>query len=165
MRNLLLSVCLLIGIASYAQEIHQMSHDEAMEEFQKMIAQSEVNTGGLQELRYYIETSDVNLNDYIYIGKLLQIAPQYTQSLLETARQISFSPRESNLYHDLIELPLLDLARAHTSEISALMKEALRSRNHESDEVIQKKIDALVGQCHYKEIENFIAEQATASKD
>ncbi|WP_139262898.1 hypothetical protein [Flammeovirga pacifica] len=165
MKHLLLSVFLFIGFKSFAQEIHQLTHDEAITAFEKMMAESEVNTGGLQELKYYIETSDDNLDDYIYIGKLLQLAPRYTQTLLETARQISFSPRESNLYHNLIELPLLDLAQAHTSEISALMKEALRSRNVESDQVIQEKINTLISKCHYKEIDNFIKEQSVVTKD
>ncbi|WP_281615864.1 hypothetical protein [Flammeovirga sp. SubArs3] len=160
MRKLLFTLTFLISYQyNFAQDIVVITPDEAQEKFRQMVMSSEVNTGGLQELRYYIETSQVNLDDYLYIGELLQQAPRYTESLLESARQISFSRRESNVYRSLIELPLLDLANIHTKEISNLMRSALMSKSEESDAKIQGDIDILIKQCHYKDIEAFKKEQ------
>lgn len=138
-----------------------ISKEDAEEQFRQIMMSSDVNMGGLSELRYYIETGNVNLDDYLYIAKLLQEYPQYTIVLLETARQISFSRRESDIYKGIIELPFLDLASKYKSDIQKLTLLALRSKNVEEDKVLQGQIDALISKCHYQTMEDFKKEQGS----
>lgn len=155
---LLLLITLLFSISIYAQETFLLK-EEAEEEFRQIMMSSDVNMGGLSELRYYIETGNVNFDDYLYIAKLLQEYPQYTVALLETARQISFSRRESEIYHSIIELPFLDLASKYKTDIQKLTLLALRSKNEEEDKALALQIDALISKCHYQSMEAFKEEQ------
>ncbi|NME70501.1 hypothetical protein [Flammeovirga aprica] len=150
----LLFIALFLNTSLYAQE-EPLSKTEAEEKFRQIMMSSDVNVGGLSELRYYIETGNVNFDDYLYIAQLLQEYPAYTVTLLETARQISFSRRETTLYKSLIELPFLDLASKYKSEIHKFVLLALRSKNEEEDAKLQAQIDDLISKCHYKTMEAF----------
>ncbi|MBD0400930.1 hypothetical protein [Flammeovirga sp. EKP202] len=155
MKNLfLLFIALLLNTPLFSQD-KPISKEEAEEKFRQIMMSSDVNVGGLSELRYYIETGNVNFDDYLYIAQLLQEYPVYTVTLLETARQISFSRRESAIYKSLIELPFLDLASKYKTDIHKLVLLALRSKNEEEDVKLQAQIDALIGKCHYKSMEAF----------
>ncbi|MBB6460987.1 hypothetical protein [Flammeovirga kamogawensis] len=156
MKKLLLTLSLLsISLFSLANQGTPLSKEDAIEELQQIMMTSEVNSGSLVELKYYVENGNVNFDDYIYIAQLLQEYPVYTASLLESARQISFSRRDTPVYKELIELPFLDLASKYSADIKKLLVDALRCRNAEDDAKLQLQIDALIAKCHYKSMDEF----------
>lgn len=159
MKQLLLLLITLFCYTSLLAQDNPLTKTEAEEQLRQIIMSSDVNNGGLSELLYYFESGNVNFDDYIYIAKLLQMYPQYTVPLLETARQISFSRRETTLYKELIELPFLDLASKYKVEIHKLVLLALRSKNEGEDQALQEQIDELISKCHYKTMDEFNAQQ------
>ncbi|AZQ62457.1 hypothetical protein EI427_09460 [Flammeovirga pectinis] len=160
MKKLLLILSFLnISLLSLANQGTPLSKEDATEQLQQIMMTSEVNSGSLVELRYYVENGNVNFDDYIYIAQLLQEYPVYTAALLESARQISFSRRDTPVYKELIDLPFLDLASKYSSDIKKLLVDALRCKNAEDDAKLQLRIDALLAKCHYKSMDEFKAAQ------